>query len=74
MIEQITSLKELQEKYQIVTGRQPRVNDLVYVPSQQAVFEVIYVDRLNVRVERGHKGSGLMLTLPFSHYKLIEKK
>ncbi|MGG3561665.1 hypothetical protein ABES03_08675 [Neobacillus rhizosphaerae] len=74
MVEKITSLAELQKKYVLVTGRRPKKGDLVYVPSQQAVFEVQYADRMNVRVERGHKGSGLLLTLPFSHYKLIEKK
>jgi hypothetical protein len=74
MIEKIASLKELQEKYELVQGRRPRKGDLVYVPSQQAVFEVIHVEAMNVRIERGKKGSGLLLTLPFSNYKLIEPK
>jgi hypothetical protein len=74
MIEQITNLTELQKKYEIVRGRKPMKGDLVYVPSQQAVFEVIYVDRMYVRIERGHKGSGLIMTLPASFYKLIEAK
>jgi hypothetical protein len=74
LVEKISSLKELQEKYNLVTGRKPKKGDLVYVPSQQGVFEVIYADRMNVRIERSHKGSGMTMTLPFSHYKLVEKK
>ena len=74
MVEEIKSIADLKKKkYKIVTGRKPKKNDLVYVPSQQAVFTVIYVDGMDVRIERKHKGSGLLMTLPTSHYKLIEK-
>jgi hypothetical protein len=74
MLESIRNTNELLKKYKLVTGRRPSINDLVYVPSQNGIFRVIYADRMNVRIERGHKGSGLLLTLPFSHYKLVEKR
>jgi hypothetical protein len=73
MIEPITSLEELLKKYQLVTGRRPKKDDLVYVPSQHGVFRVIYVNAMNVKIER-IEGSSLFMVLPFSHYKLIEKK
>lgn len=74
MIEKIESMKELEKKYNVVTGRKPKKNDLVYVISQGGIFMVEHADRLNVRVERGQKGSGLLLTLPPSHYKIVERK
>jgi hypothetical protein len=74
MIEAITSLADLQKKYEVVKGRKPKKNDLVFVASQGAVFEVIHVESMNVKVERKHKGSGLFLVLPPSQYKIVEKK
>jgi hypothetical protein len=73
MVEAITSLEELQKKYQLVTGRRPKKNDLVYVPSQLGVFKVVHVNAMNVKIERV-EGSSLFMVLPFSHYKLVEAK
>ena len=58
--------------YRLKTGR-PHKNDLVYVPSQDAVFTVVHVDRMNVKIERSHKGSGLFMVLPPSQYILVEE-
>jgi hypothetical protein len=74
MIEQISNMAELQKKYNVVAGRRPMVHDLVFVPALEAVFEVIYVSGMTVKIERGHKGSGLIVTLPVNNYKLIEPK
>jgi hypothetical protein len=74
LVEKISSLSELQNKYELVTGRRPEKRDLVYVPALQGVFEVVHADRMTVKIERGQKGSGLFVVLPFSHYKLIELK
>ncbi|MFX3623099.1 MAG: hypothetical protein ACE3JP_03380 [Ectobacillus sp.] len=74
MVEQITSLAELQKNYEIVTGRKPKKGDLVYVPVQNGVFEVIHVEGMYIKIERGQKGSGLIMKLPVSYYKLVERK
>jgi hypothetical protein len=73
MIE-IKTLADLQKKFKVVSGRRPKKNDLVYIASQGAVFEVIDADRMNVKVERKHKGSGLFLVVPPSQYKIVENK
>lgn len=68
------NFNELQKEYKIVQGRRPKKGDLVYVQSQENVFEVVTADRTNVKIERGKKGSGLFLVLPPSQYKIVEKK
>jgi hypothetical protein len=73
MIE-VKTLADLQKTFNVVSGRKPKKKDLVYVSTQNAVFEVIDADRMYVKVERKHKGSGLFLTLPPSQYKIVEKK
>jgi hypothetical protein len=74
MVEHIPNMTELEKKYEVVTGRRPKVNDLVYIPAFEAVYEVINVDRLYVKIERGHKGSGLLVKLPVNYYKIVELK
>jgi hypothetical protein len=73
VVEQISSLKELQEKYEVVV-RKPKIGDLVYVPVQGGVFEVIHAEGMYVKIERERKGSGLIMRLPVSYYKIVEPK
>jgi hypothetical protein len=73
MVEEV-KLIDLAKKYKVVTGRRPKKKDLVFVPSQQAIFEVINVESMTVKIERKQKGSGLFMVLPPSQYKIIEKK
>lgn len=74
MIETVNGMDDLLEKYTIVPHRKPKRGDLVYIPSQKLVSEVLSVEGMTIRVERGHKGSGLVLKLPVNMYKIIEKK
>jgi hypothetical protein len=71
MVEKITSIEYLQKTYKLETKRNPKSNDLVFIPSLMAVYEVKQTDRQNIRVE-GTDGKHLVFTP--AQYRLIIKK
>jgi hypothetical protein len=71
MIEKITSVEYLQENYELETKKNPKVNDLVFIPTLMAVFKVNQTDRQNIRVE-GTDGKPMVFTP--AQYRVVNKK
>ena len=65
-------IQDVLNEYNVVSGkRQPSKGDLVYIPSQQAISEVVFAEKMHVKVMISDRVS---MVLPYSQYMLLEKK
>lgn len=65
------NIRDVQKEYNILKGQQPKVGDMVFIPSQGIVRDVAHVDKMLVKI---YVSDRVSMTLPPSQYMLLEKR